>query len=99
MRLPKKVKVLERVYPVVKVKDRYGGEIADGKIYVGIADQRDILANFMHELCEVILIEFGFRYQNWPLPDNSNYVFVMNHREFDLFIRELSKIIRQMIEK
>ena len=50
--------------------------------------------HLVHELIETALVEHGLRYYNRG--DNSGFVFVFNHKEFDLLAEEIANIVRQL---
>jgi len=99
MKLPKTVQISGITYPVRTDRASYdgGGSTSKPHITVGTKSKNnerrwEIL---LHEIMEVAACERGYRYGG-GLSDGS--VFVMNHKEFDNFSRDIATAIRPMIK-
>ena len=99
MRLPKKVDISGMTYPVKTNNKSFdgGGSTTKPHITVGTKSKNserhwEIL---VHEIMEISACERGYRYGG-GLSDGS--VFVMSHKEFDNFSRDVATAIRPMIK-
>lgn len=100
MRLPKTVQICGMTYLVKTDKTSYdgGGSTTNPHITVGTKSKNEerhweIL---LHEIMEVAACERGYRYGG-GLSDGS--VFVMSHKEFDNFSRDIATALRPMIRE
>lgn len=99
MKLPKTVNICGMTYPVKKDKTTYdgGGSTTNPHLTVGTKSKNEerhweIL---LHEIMEIAACERGYRYGG-GVSDGS--VFVMSHKEFDSFSRDVATAIRPMIK-
>ena len=61
------------------------------EIEIGTANPNEIEENFIHEVSEAILAILDYRYATERAElCNDDYRFFMNHKEFQLFIRDLA---------
>lgn len=99
MRLPKTVQICGMTYPVRTNGKSYDGtgSTANPHITVGTKSKNEErhLEILLHEIMEVAACERGYRYGG-GLSDGS--VFVMSHKEFDNFSRDIATAIRPMIK-
>lgn len=52
--------------------------------------------NLLHEICEVILVNYNLRYSKPTMEQaNGDYLFVLDHDRFEMFIQELGGILKQ----
>ena len=98
MRIPKSVMIDGRKWKVILDPKDGGGWFSSNKstISVGIAHGMEHAWNvFLHECAEAILTMLWLRYQKAKdVQGNGDYVFVMNHDQFEVFINNLSIAIR-----
>ena len=65
------------------------------EIVIGTKDSEEgQLHTFLHEVCEGIMALRNFRYscENRE-PDNGDYLFSFNHKEFEVFCSDLTKAL------
>lgn len=100
MKLPKTVSISGITYPVKTDNTSYGGGGSTSKpcITVGTKSKNNERRweIFLHEVMEVAACERGCRYGG-GMSDGS--VFVMNHKEFDSFSRDVATAIRPLLAK
>lgn len=100
MRIPKTVQISGITYPVGMDKTSYdgGGSTSKPRITVGTKSKNNERhwEIFLHEVMEIAACERGCRYGG-GLSDGS--VFVMSHKEFDNFSRDIATAIRPMIKE
>ncbi len=98
MKLPKTINICGMTYPVRTNSKSYdgGGSTSNPHIMVGTKSKnserfQEIL---LHEIMEIAACERGYRYGG-GMSDGA--IFVMNHKEFDNFSRDVAVAIRPMI--
>lgn len=99
LKLPKSIEVLDRVYIVKTNAKKYGAGVSDYTIVIGTKNPRDTLSNFIHEVLEVLCIEYGVRFYRWGTQDNINLRFSMNHDQFEIITADLTRILRPLIKR
>lgn len=99
MRLPKKVQICGMTYPVKIDNTSYdgGGSTTNPQLTVGTKSKNEerhweIL---VHEIMEVAACERGYRHGE-GISDGS--IFVMSHKEFDNFSRDVATAIRPLLK-
>lgn len=99
MKLPKTVQICGITYPVKTVHTSYdgGGSTSRPCLTVGTKSKNNerYWEIFLHEVMEVAACERGYRYGG-GLSDGS--AFVMSHKEFDNFSRDIATAIRPMLK-
>ena len=61
---------------------------------------RSVIEQLMHELQEIYMLKNGFRFINTKLPNDYESiacVFHLNHDEFQIMIREVSKVFASLL--
>lgn len=100
MELPKTVNICGMTYGVKTNNKSYDGtgSTCNPHIVVGTKSKNNerYWEIFFHEVMEVAACERGYRYGGGH---SENAVFVMNHKEFDNFSRDIAVALRPMIEK
>jgi hypothetical protein len=101
VRVPKKVVIASREW-TVKTSKAHGGGSFNGNtasIEVGTAVKQDVPGIFLHEVAEAILAERLLRYRtNHNPPNNGDYIFVMNHQQFEDFIFDLAYALKDRLK-
>lgn len=86
----------------MKVDKTSGGGAFNGSkalITVGTAIKQDIPGIFLHEVAEAILAERILRYKTGHNPPtNGDYIFVMNHQQFEDFIFDLAYALKDYLK-
>lgn len=100
MRLPKNVKIGGKLYCVRrnrKLGSAYGRVNCVKKaMEIGIGEDQEVFDTYVHEIAEAALIENCFRFNRNGQED---FVYQMNHTEFDRFIGDVACAIFPMIKK
>ena len=100
MKLPKTINICGKTFAVVRDRKLYGGKgsTASQKITIGTKYPKNErhFENFIHEVAEVIACEREYRYGDGH---SENSVFVMNHKEFDVFIQDFAAVLKQVIKE
>lgn len=98
MKLPKKVDICGMTYTVRTNSKSYdgGGSTCNPHITVGTKSKnneryQEIL---LHEIMEIAACERGYRYGSGG---SDNAMFVMSHKEFDNFSRDIAVALRPML--
>ena len=65
---------------------------------IGTANPTDTVENFLHECSEAILLSRGNLYSVYP-DGNHKLRFVMDHAEFENYIKDLALAIEGVIKK
>ncbi len=103
MRLPKKVRINNRPWDIVKDGKISGGHFSYKKmeIKIGTSDnsEREILTGFLHEVTEISAVERGIRCEKGMLQHEVNdYVFVASHKQFCDMVSDVSGIVGDMMK-
>lgn len=101
MRLPKKVIIAAREWDITENKKDGGGKFfgSEYKIEIGTKYKKDIPGVFLHEVAEAILAEKCLRFNNGHSPaTNGDYLFVMNHEQFEQFIFDLAYALKDYLK-
>lgn len=100
MKLPKTVEISGITYPVGMDKTAYDGNgtTSEPRITVGTKSKNNerYWEIFLHEVMEIVACERNYRYGGGS---SDGSVFVMSHKEFDNFSRDVATAIRPMIER
>jgi len=95
MKLPKSIIIAGREYTVKQNPKSAGGNgnIRDCIITIGTKLPKEIPIVFLHEVCEVIMVERGVRFDH---TDDLPYelLFNFNHKEFENIIYDLSYALK-----
>ena len=100
MRLPKAVNISGKTYTVRVSKKEWGGSCRTGKQEIVVGTEKSqsshrIFNNFTHEIIEAVTLERKLRYE----AADDEIMFVMTHKQFDDFARDVATAIRPMIKK
>ena len=100
MRLPKTVQISGKTYTVKKNDKRWGGSLRTGSQEIVVGTEKDqsshrIFNNFTHEIIEAVTLERKLRYE----AADDEIIFVMTHKQFDDFAKDVATAIRPMIKK
>ena len=97
MILPKYIIISGKQFRVVRNSLSNGGEFDSYKqeIEVGSAGSYESqFDTFLHETCEGIMAMRDFHYAvETKEPDNDDYLFSFNHKEFEVFCSDLTKAL------
>ena len=97
MRIPKSVNLCGKPCKILTDNNSDGGTFNCTKreIVIGTLNPDVIEENFIHEISEAILTIRDYRYVTEQVElDNSDYRFFLNHKEFQLFVRDLAIALR-----
>lgn len=98
IKLPKTVQICGMTYSVKTDKNTYdgAGTTCNPSITVGTKSKNKerYWEIFLHEVMEVAACERNYRYGG---RGSENSLFVMSHKEFDSFARDIATAIRPMI--
>ena len=102
MRLPQHINIVGQPYSVKRTHDDDGSSFSnrDCSIAMGFhrsAKDLEMFEHFLHEVAEATLVELRMRYSTFD--SNSQYVFVLSHKEFGIFIREMAGSLLPMLRK
>lgn len=100
MRLPKKVKIFNRVFDVRTDVNSNGAtvDVRKRQIVVGSEHEDEVLSNYMHECLEVILEQLHCEYANHHVhSQRGDYIYVFDHDRLDTTIVELAEIIKPLL--
>jgi len=93
MKIPETIIICGQPHKVILDPTSNGGgfDCVKREITIGTEDPKEIEENLVHEVCEAILAIRDYRYvtERGEL-DNSDYRFFFNHKEFELFARDLA---------
>ncbi len=99
MKLPKTVNICGKPYKVLKDRELFGGKGDTGLQEMTIGTRHTeparLFENFVHETMECVACERDFRYGK-GISENS--IFVMTHKEFDVFAADVATALRPMVE-
>ena len=99
MRLPKTVDICGMTYAVRTNSKSYdgGGSTCNPHITVGTKSKNNerYWEIFFHEVMEVAACERGYRYGGGS---SDGAVFVMSHKEFDNFSRDIAVALRSVVK-
>ncbi len=99
MKIPKKMQICGISYPIKTDKTSYdgGGSTATPEIVVGTKsrDNDRIWEILLHEVMEVAACERGYRYGSGV---SGGSRFVMTHKEFDNYSKDVASAIRPMLK-
>lgn len=93
MRLPKTINICGKLYRVKADPDNDGGSVDTEKltITIGTGDPSEVAENLVHEVGEAVMMARDFRYAaERETPENEHYRFVLDHKEWQLFAKDLS---------
>ena len=97
MRLPKTVHICGKKVSIIANKEHDGGsfDIDTYTIEIGTSDTAEIAENILHEIGEAIMVmrDFRFAAEKEEL-ENSDYRFILNHADWQLFAKDLSIALR-----
>lgn len=100
MNIPAKLIICGKEWTIKKDAKHAGGKFDTGtkEIVIGTKDAaQDITETFVHEILEVILTYRDLRYQlNYEQPENEDYLFNFNHKQFTQVCAELSGVLNQI---
>ena len=97
MRFPKTILVCGQPCKLIIKPEHDGGSFSCDKMEIVIGTRNpDVVAeNFVHEVSEAILAIRDYRYVTEKMQlDSGDYRFFMDHKEFQLFIRDLALALR-----
>ncbi len=97
MRLPKTVDICGKTYKVKADPESDGGTVDSDKliITIGTSTPLEVPENIVHEFGEAIMMERDFRYAaEREQPENEHYRFVLDHKEWQLFCKDLAIALR-----
>lgn len=103
MRLPKKVKINNIPFKIIKDPERSGASFSYDKAEItigtkGLADC-EILEYFLHEVTEICMIERGMRSMRCrPDTDEPEFLFVGAHRAFSDVVTDVSIIVGDLLK-
>ncbi len=102
MKIPKTVIIAGRIWKVITHKKERGGWYNSDKqqIDIGLEDASPerIRNTFLHEVMEAILSERLLRYKlPYTGDDNGNYVFVMNHIQFENATDDIGLALKEVL--
>lgn len=94
MKIPKSVNICGKRY-TVKLNPEHDGGSGDSEkllIEVGTSDPSEVAENLVHEIGEMIMATRDFRYvpEKDDEFDNGDYRFFLNHKDWELFAKDLS---------
>lgn len=100
MKFPKTVQISGKAYTVKKNDKRWGGRIRTGSQEIVVGTEKDqtshrILNNFIHEILEGVTLERKLRYE----AADDEIMFVMTHKQFDDFAKDVATAIRPLIKE
>lgn len=102
MKLPKKIVICGCDWTVKTRPDAGGGYFNTGpaEIIVGTKFKQEIPEVFLHEVTEAILTERCLRYRMVRGQDqeNGDLMFVMNHQQFQDFIKDLAFALKDYLK-
>lgn len=97
MRLPSKVVIGGRTWPVIADKSVHGGAWTSdpGEIRIGPhKSDEERMTWFLHEVLEAILCIRNHRQDSYP---DENYLFVFDHRDFINVVRDLFLALKSIL--
>ncbi len=100
MRLPKTVNICGKTYTVHGNKKEWGGCCCTGSQTIGIGTAKNQsshrkFTNLIHEVLEAIALERRLRYE----ASDEESVFVMTHKQFDDYARDVATALKPMVNK
>lgn len=103
MRLPKKVRINNRPWEIVKDSKVSTANFSyrTMKIKIGTSgnSDREVLMGFMHEVTEISAVERGVRAEKCILQHEANdYVFTGSHKQFTDMVSDISSIVGDMMK-
>lgn len=98
MKQPKTINICGKKYNIIYDKTYSGGsfDCSTNEIKIGTKDKHRILEIMIHEISEIILTMRGLRFCRGSYDDNGDYMFVMNHQDFENYICDLTYCIEQL---
>ena len=100
MRLPKTIIIAGKDWTVKTDKKFNGGWFNGGKaiMCIGTRFKKDIANIFLHEVIEAILTERAHRYKIYDDEINQNFLFNLNHSEFDNVIFDITLALKSFLK-
>ncbi len=103
MRLPKKLRINNRPWSIVKNKKKSVCHFSyhDMKINIGTSgnSDREVLMGLMHEVAEISAVERGIRAEKCMLQHEANdYIFAGSHKQFCDMMSDVSSIVGDMMK-
>lgn len=102
MRLPKKIRINNIPFRVVKDKTCFGASFSYRKALMTIGtkgDSREVLENFLHEVAEASAIERGIRsVRSKPSGEENEYMFSGSHNDFRDMMTDVSVIVGDLMK-
>ena len=102
MRLPKKVRINNIPFKVIRNRKSFGSNFSYKKSLISVGSKgkpREALEGFLHGVAEISMVERGMRAAKCKPQDQANeYVFHGSHREFQDAITDISGIVGDMMK-
>ena len=102
MKLPKKVRINNIPFSVVKNKDNFGSSFSykSGIMSIGSRGKDcEVLEGFLHEVAEVSMVERGMRSAKCkPTGTENEYVFCGSHKDFRDVITDISIVVSDLMK-
>lgn len=87
-------------YQMIMCPNFDGGEFDASKciIKIGTKNKKNVFENIVHEVGEAIMVIRDFRFASEvKQPDNGDYRFFLDHREWQIFCRDLSAALKDFL--
>lgn len=97
MRLPSKVTIGGRTFPVTRVSGD-GGQfrLSSPLLEVGRGGtDEEQMQTFIHEVLEMVLTERCHRYEGYP---DTNFMFMLDHRQFCEVVKDLHLALKGVLK-
>jgi len=102
MRLPKKVRINNIPFKVIRNRKSFGSSFSYRKTLITVGSKgkpREILEGFLHEVAEISMVERGMRAAKCkPQYKSNEYVFHGSHRDFQDVLTDVSGIVGDMMK-
>ncbi len=102
MRLPKKVRINNIPFKVVRNRKSFGSQFSFRKTLISVGlkgSPRESLEGFLHEVAEISMVERGMRAVKCKPQDSANeYVFHGSHKDFQDVITDVSSVVGDMMK-
>lgn len=99
MRLPKTVNICGKIYKVLRDRTKWGGSCTtQGKIEVTshrTASNHRQVCTYIHEVMEAICLERNLRF----VASDDDIVFVMTHKQFEDFTKDVTTALLPMLKE
>lgn len=97
MKLPKKVFIAGSEWRVVAEPKKSGGHLStlDQTLWIGTKHRGYILDTFIHEVLEALFVMRGIQYNGH---EEGDFLFIMNHKEFDAVCSDLMLALKDVIK-